>query len=130
MSTSNTETLSGGEPLKSQKFRRRPVVKKDHPGDNEEIDTDLTPEDIRTLIRDALDAHIIQSKNRVYKEECAKAVVNVLSEFLQSYILIGYDFEGTPMRITAAHNNMEADALAQAVQKYLIQMGDGYDKMG
>lgn len=75
---------------------------------------------LNTLIKDALIKNVAVSKERMYKEECAQAVIAVLSEFLTSYMLIGYDFEGTPIRIVSAKTGMDADALAQAVQRYIM----------
>jgi hypothetical protein len=75
---------------------------------------------LNTLIKDALVHNASANKERMYKKECAQAVIAVLGEFLSSYMLIGYDFEGTPIRITFAKSGLEADALAQAIQRYIM----------
>jgi hypothetical protein len=75
---------------------------------------------LNALIKEALSKNVTVNKERMYKEECAQAVVAVLGEFLASYMLIGYDFEGTPIRIVSAKTGMDADALAQAVQRYIM----------
>jgi hypothetical protein len=77
---------------------------------------------INSLIKDALAAVVLESKEKMYKEDCAKAVISVLAEFLRTYILIGYDFEGTPIKIINAHNGLEADALVSAMQKCMINL--------
>lgn len=82
---------------------------------------------LNALIKDALMQNVAASKERMYKEECAQAVIAVLSEFLQSYMLIGYDFQGTPIRIVSARTGMDADALAQAVQRYIMMSHIGND---
>lgn len=82
---------------------------------------------LNALIKDALMQNATVNKERMYKEECAQAVIAVLSEFLTSYMLIGYDFEGTPIRIVSAKTGMDADALAQAVQRYIMMSHLGND---
>lgn len=82
---------------------------------------------LNTLIKDALQQQAAISKERMYKEECAQAVIAVLSEFLTSYMLIGYDFEGTPIRIVSAKTGLDADALAHAVQRYIMMSHLGND---
>ena len=77
---------------------------------------------INNLIKDALENIVHESKEKIYKEDCAKAVIAVLAEFLRNYILIGYDFEGTPIKIINAHNGLEADALVSAMQKFMINL--------
>lgn len=77
---------------------------------------------INNLIKDALESVVLESKERVYKEDCANAVISVLAEFMRTYILIGYDFEGTPIKIINAHNGLEADALVSAMQKCMINL--------
>ena len=80
---------------------------------------------INSLIKETLQAVVQENHAKLYKEDCAHAVIAVLAEFLQSYILIGYDFDGTPIRIVNAHNGMEADALNSALQKFIINIHTG-----
>lgn len=82
---------------------------------------------LNALIKDALLQNVTVNKERMYKEQCAQAVIAVLSEFLASYMVIGYDFEGTPIRIVSAKTGMDADALAQAIQRYIMTSHLGND---
>ena len=112
----NVDNLSGGsEPQRKKKSKQ------------------LSPEQmveariINNLIKETLQAVAQENHAKLYKEDCAHAVMAVLAEFLQSYILIGYDFDGTPIKIVNAHSGMEADALLSALQKFMINIhtGDG-----
>ena len=76
---------------------------------------------VNDLIRDALSNYLLHNNVKVYKEDCAKATAATLQEFLQAFILIGYDFQGTPIKIIHAHNGQEADALSCALQKFMMQ---------
>lgn len=80
---------------------------------------------INALIQESLSNLAAENKAKLYKEECAQAVIAVLAEFLQNYILIGYDFEGAPIKIIKANNSMEADALMSALQKFVINLQFG-----
>ncbi len=77
--------------------------------------------DAEQIIRDALLNYLKNSSDKFYKEDCAKAVAATLQEFMQAFILIGYDFHGTPIKIIHAHNGQEADALSCAMQKFMMQ---------
>ena len=82
---------------------------------------------VNSLIQDALSQQIAANKDRKVKEEAAKAVIAVLSEFLSSYIIIGYDFDGTPIRVVCAKTGRDSDALAQALQRYIMTSQFGND---
>lgn len=106
----NADSLSGELPRKRKK-------KKDI--SHEQL---LENKVLSNLISEALLANAQKNKEKFYKEDCAQAVIAVLGEFLQSYILIGYDFDGTPIKIAYAHNAMESDALISALQKFMINI--------
>lgn len=73
------------------------------------------------VIRDALVNYLKSNNDKIYKEDCAKAAAATLQEFMQAFVLIGYDFQGTPIKIVHAHNGQEADALSCAMQKFMMQ---------
>ena len=109
MQTCENEGLSANNP-KKRKSQKAP------PSAEQIADAKL----INALIQESLNISAAENKNRIYKDECAQAVLAVLAEFLQNYILIGYDFEGTPIKIIKANNGLEADALMAALQKCAI----------
>lgn len=80
-----------------------------------------TNKDADSVIRDALLNYLKSSSDKIYKEDCAKAAAATLQEFMQAFVLIGYDFHGTPIKIVHAHNGQEADALSCAMQKFMMQ---------
>lgn len=83
--------------------------------------------DINDVIKDALMNYLLNSNGKLYKEDCAKAATATLQEFMQAFILIGYDFQGTPIRIVHCHNGQEADALTCAMQKFMISNSRMFD---
>lgn len=114
MQTCNNDGLSADNPKKRKSQRTQPSAQ-------QLADAKL----INALIQESLNNIAAENKAKMYKEECAEAVIAVLAEFLQNYILIGYDFEGTPIKIIKANNGMEADALMSALQKFVINLQFG-----
>jgi len=46
---------------------------------------------------------------------------------LNSFILIGYNFDGKPVTLISAHNQQEADSLGALLNKFLLSSAE--DKM-
>ena len=111
MQTCENDGLSANNPKKRKSQKTPPTAQ-------QLADAKL----INALIQESLNNLAAENKAKLYKEECAQAVIAVLAEFLQNYILIGYDFEGTPIKIIKANNGMEADALMSALQKLIINL--------
>lgn len=114
MQTCENDGLSANNPKKRKSQKTPPTAQ-------QLADAKL----INALIQESLNNLAAENKAKLYKEECAQAVIAVLAEFLQNYILIGYDFEGTPIKIIKANNGMEADALMSALQKLIINLQIG-----
>lgn len=74
---------------------------------------------INEVLKDALRAYI-KNKNTVKKTELElEAMVATCQEFLQCFIIFGYDFNGNPIApIFSAHNQQEADALSMYLSKF------------
>jgi hypothetical protein len=82
-----------------------------------------TKEDIRDLIGDLLKVKIAESKEIKKVEDINNALVSTIGEFLNSFMLIGYDNEGKPIAIIKSNSNMEADALHTLLTKFFtLQM--------
>jgi hypothetical protein len=89
------------------------------------IDPDFfhTKEDIRDLIGDLLKVKIAESKEIKKVEDINNALVSTIGEFLNNFMLIGYDNDGKPVAITKSNSSMEADALHTLLTKFFtLQM--------
>ena len=71
---------------------------------------------------------------RLQKEKLnAQIMADFMSEYLSSYILIGYTVDGKPVRVTMARTPQDYDALSTSLQRYIMEgthrTGDssGYD---
>lgn len=77
---------------------------------------------VQSLIKDALkDVMEADSKNRVDKDIAIKAMTATCSEFMKSFIIMGYDMENNAITpIFYAKNDLEADALSHYMQQYFM----------
>lgn len=87
----------------------------------------LTPqpiqEDIRELISDLLRVRVAETKEIKKVEDTNNALVSTIGEFLNNFMLIGYDNDGKPVAITKSNSSMEADALHTLLTKFFtLQM--------
>jgi len=97
-------------------------VKANKPAKNNGNDKFAPGKDIKVeeLIKKAIEAH--DEKQRIEREgtlENIKILNDNIKEFLKSFIVIGYTFEGQPINMVFAHNQQEADSLATCIKRYL-----------
>lgn len=79
--------------------------------------------DIRSeeLIRDALKKIVTEKISKRQTDDEIEAMVSVCSEFMRSFIIMGYDFQGNAINpIFYAKTDIDADALGQYMQKFFI----------
>jgi hypothetical protein len=68
---------------------------------------------LQSFLREELEKKNISQKN-------LEALIGVVEEFLNSFIILGYTFEGTPIQYVCAHSQQEADSLATLVNKFFM----------
>jgi hypothetical protein len=77
--------------------------------------------DIQDVIRDALRTIITESTDVKEEEETIEAMVSTCSEFMKSFIIMGYDLNDNVIPpIFYAKTDMEADALSHYMQHYFM----------
>jgi hypothetical protein len=80
-------------------------------------------ETIETLIKDALSGMLTEASprdSRVNVRDDLDAMTATCSEFMNNFIIIGYDLTGNPIHpLIHAKNQLEVDALGQYLQQYL-----------
>jgi len=79
-----------------------------------------SPEDdeLRDIIEQALKFNLREKKTFKKRKDLANRVGSILSEYLDSYILLGYDFDGRHLDIKSASTPMQAEALNSFLIKY------------
>jgi hypothetical protein len=75
--------------------------------------------DIEYVLKSALSDYICaQSDLRKYSRRNGHALVSVVQEFLNSFILLGYTPDGEPVEIVYSHTAQEAGALTALINKF------------
>ena len=77
---------------------------------------------VQALIKDALkDVMQEDSIKRVDRDKAVQAMTVTCSEFMKSFIIMGYDMENNAIQpIFYARNDLEADALSHYMQQYFM----------
>jgi len=75
-------------------------------------------EELRHIIEKALKFNLQEKKTFKQRRDLADRVGSILSEYLESYILLGYDFDGRHIDIKSASTPMQAEALNSFLIKY------------
>lgn len=84
------------------------------------VNTSSDDEEVDELLRDALKI-VIKQKHVRQPDHQIEAMVDTCSEFMKSFIIMGYDMDSKSIEpIFYAKNDLEADALANYMQKYFI----------
>jgi len=78
-------------------------------------------EELREMIEKALRDNIKEKKTFKNRKELAHRISGIISEYLDSYILLGYDFHGRHLDIKAAKTPQQAEALNSFLLKYFAQ---------
>lgn len=83
---------------------------------------------VEELLRSAFNeyAHKFETK-RIERAETAKRLTAFISEYLSAFMIIGYDMQGLPINIIHASNQMDADALSSALNKFIFNLNNSDD---
>lgn len=75
------------------------------------------------MFKEAINSVILERSPKFKSQkETVDAITSVCSEFLKSFIIMGYDLENKSIGpIFYARNDLEADALSHYMQQYFIQ---------
>jgi len=96
--------------------------------DSKNINHDLDAES-KEAIRKAMIASF-QEKAEDIKgiKRDLKNLSSVVEEYLSSFIILGYTFEGDPIHCISAHNQQEADSLVTLINKFFHSHLDSGDQ--
>lgn len=82
------------------------------PNANKDV-KDLTHKALVSFLRDQLN-------DKAQNKKDLDALSSQILEFLNSFILIGYNFNGEPVSVISAHNQQEADSLGTLLNKFIF----------
>jgi len=83
---------------------------------NEEEDDEL-----REMVENALKQSIKDKKSFKRRRDLAHRISNLIAEYLDSYILLGFDFQGRHFDIKSASTPQQTEALNSFLLKYFAQ---------
>jgi len=68
--------------------------------DSEDFDND---EELREMVERALKQSLVEKKTFKRRQDLAQRLCTIISEYLDCYILLGYDFQGRHLDIKASY---------------------------
>lgn len=74
---------------------------------------------IKSLIQSILTDNLEKNKARSEGVDICNALVSTISEFLSSFVVLGYDDEGEPVILSYASTSRDNDALRNLFLKFL-----------
>lgn len=78
------------------------------------------------LIRAALEEHLVEHARRHDKKKRSLDEITAhVEEFMDSFIIIGYDYGGEPVTLISASTQQQADSLSTAIQKFIVNSQSG-----
>lgn len=73
------------------------------------------------LIRSALESHLVEYNKRKHaKKRNVDQITGMVEEYLGSFVLLGYNYEGEPVTIVSATTQQHSDSLSTLLQKFMI----------
>lgn len=83
---------------------------------------DEASERVDNLVQAALSSHLVEyAEKKKNGKKTLNDVSNLIQEHLNTFIILGYNYEGDPISHIAAHTQQEADALCTLINKFLLQ---------
>ena len=80
---------------------------------------------VEELLRNAFNEYTIKfDSKKLERAETAKRLTGFISEFLSAFMIIGYDMQGNPFNVIHAANQMDADALSSALNKFIFNLNN------
>jgi len=81
---------------------------------------------IEDMLKSSLQEFLVRkSGSNMEKIKDVNNLISLITEYLSAFIIIGYDVSGQPVNIVHATNQMDADALSAAINKFIIHSISG-----
>lgn len=86
---------------------------------------EFTSEEVKELLKEVMDE--IELEDEAKKEIIVESLISVLSEYMRSFIVIGYDVSSIPVQIVHAKSQLDADALHTSLSRFVYNTMRGED---
>lgn len=78
---------------------------------------------IEELLKTAMQDYAVRQHKFIKdKEELAKKLSGIITEYLGPFMLIGYDTKGEPFNIIHASTQLDLDAITTAINKFIFNI--------
>ena len=122
---SNNDSESNDRPLEDIEDLEPPVKRKKSPRSNRSKKKKVTPRLRRRtdeLIRSALEAHLeYQAVKSSSERKDIQLLGSILDEYLDNFIILGYNYHGDQVQLISASNQQQADALGTCMHRFIIK---------
>lgn len=73
------------------------------------------------LIRNALETHLLEYANKKNEQRRdLDELTSIIEEFADSFVLLGYNYDGEPLTLVSATTQQQADSLGTLIQKFVV----------
>jgi hypothetical protein len=80
----------------------------------EQSDKPFSDEEVTNILREALKVKLNEKKKYPNRVQLEKSLISVMREFLTTFKLVGFDYDGQPVNITCYQDPMAKAALSNA----------------
>jgi hypothetical protein len=81
----------------------------------------IDKKNIEELLRSVMQQHLTQQSSiKIEKTKNIHNLVNLVSEYLSPFIILGYDIDGQPVNLIHSKSQMDADALSAAINRLIF----------
>jgi hypothetical protein len=78
------------------------------------------------LIRAALESHLVEYAKRKHDQKRnVEQLTSIIEEYLGSFILLGYNYDGEPITLVSATTQQQSDSLSTLIQKFIMDQHPG-----
>ena len=79
-------------------------------------------EGVDRLVQAALTSHLMEyAERKKDNKKTLNDVSNLIQEHLNTFIILGYNYEGDPISSVSANTQQDADSLCTLINKFLLQ---------
>jgi hypothetical protein len=83
---------------------------------------------VEELLRSVMQDYMMQhGQLKSEKSKNLQNLTSLISEYLSAFIVLGYDINGTPVNLIHAKNQMDADALSAAINRFIFHVASNPD---
>lgn len=78
---------------------------------------------IEELLKNAMQDYAVRQHKQIKdREALAETITSIVSEYLDTFMIIGYDTKGQPFNLINARSQMDLDAITTAINKFIFNI--------